>query len=263
MNCQDVQNLLHPYVDGELDLVRNLEIEQHLGTCPDCAQHEKELRSLRTALASPSLYHSAPAALRERVRTAVVPPAPVRVASPSPGRERARRLTAMAAAVLLLVGATVTMGVLLSRATAPASGSLENWVIASHVRSLQVNHLTDVASTDQHTVKPWFRDKLDFSPQVPDLAAQGFPLTGGRLDYLADRPVAALVYQRGKHAINVFTWPATSDDERPMRGFNRQGFHIRQWQRAEMNYWAISDLNDEGLEQFVRLFREHTSGPQP
>jgi anti-sigma factor RsiW len=173
------------------------------------------------------------------------------------------RLAAIAAGILLLVGIPATLGVLLSRPTTPTGGRLEDWVFASHVRSLQVNRLPDLVSSDRHTVKPWFRDKLDFSPQVPDLSAEGFPLTGGRLDYLDERPVAALVYQRGKHAINVLTWPAGGSGDKGVQKFSRQGFHIREWQRSGMNYWAISDLNDEDLDQFVRLFQEHTTQSQP
>jgi anti-sigma factor RsiW len=112
-------------------------------------------------------------------------------------------------------------------------------------------------------VKPWFNDKLDFSPQVLDLSANGFPLTGGRLDYVADRPVAALVYRRGKHAINVFTWPSTHEAHTLARDFSRQGFHMCEWQRSGMSYWAISDLGDEDLDRFVRLFQEHTADSQP
>jgi anti-sigma factor RsiW len=262
MNCQDVQNLLHPYSDGELDLVRNLEIEEHLGTCPACAEQEKSLRSLRAVLSAPSLYYAAPATLRARLQ--VAPASSSAVVERQPIAPGANWMWAtIAAGILLLVGVSATLGVLLSRATTTTGGRLEDWVIASHVRSQQVNHLTDVVSSDRHTVKPWFRDKLDFSPQVPDLSAQGFPLTGGRLDYLAERPVAALVYQRGKHAINVFTWPAMNDGDKAVRDFSRQGFHIREWQRSGMNYWAISDLNDEDLDQFVRLFQEHTAQSRP
>jgi anti-sigma factor RsiW len=148
---------------------------------------------------------------------------------------------------------------LLSRAGASADDRLAEWVIAGHVRSLQVDHLTDVASSDQHTVKPWYRDKLDFSPQVLDLSTQGYSLSGGRLDFLADRPVAALVYQRRLHAINLFTWPAVNDQEKAVRRLSRQGFHIRFWQQAGMAYWAISDLNDQELDEFVRLFHEHSA----
>jgi anti-sigma factor RsiW len=115
-----------------------------------------------------------------------------------------------------------------------------------------------VASSDRHTVKPWFRGKLDFSPQVPDLTPQGYSLSGGRLDYLTDRPVAALVYYRRLHAINLFTWPAADDDVKPVRGLARQGFHIRYWQRGGMSYWAISDLNEQEFDEFVRLFQEHS-----
>ena len=134
-----------------------------------------------------------------------------------------------------------------------------DFVVANHVRSLQVDHLRDVASTDQHTVKPWFRGKLDFSPQVLDLSAQGYTLSGGRLDYASDRPVAALVYYRRLHTINVFTWPAGNSDDKDVRARTRQGFHIRYWQRSGMAYWAISDLNNRELDEFVRLFQEHSS----
>jgi len=253
MNCQEIQHLLDPYSDGELDLVRQLEIDEHLTTCAACSQRERQLKSLRESLASPDLYHPAPATLRARIQLATPS------SEPRTQDWRTIRSWAAMAAGILLIGVTVLTSILVWRVRNSAEGELGNWLVAAHARSLQVNHLRDVVSTDRHTVKPWFRDKLDFSPQVPDLSAQGFALSGGRLDYLADRAVAALVYQHGKHAINVFTWPATNDGEKPASNFSRQGFHIREWQRSGMNYWAISDLNDEDLDQFVRLFQEHSA----
>jgi anti-sigma factor RsiW len=259
MNCQDAQHLLSAYADGELDLVHSLQVEKHLAGCPACAEAEKNLRSLHTALAAPSLRYAAPAALRARIQAAQEEaPAVVAATPPLATREPWLRPVALAAGFLVMIGVGATLGILLSRGRT-ANGQVEDWVVAGHVRSLQVNHLTDVVSSDRHTVKPWFRDKLDFSPLVPDLAADGFPLTGGRLDYLDGHPVAALVYQRGKHAINVFTWPAQAVGDRLLREFSRQGFHLRDWQRGGMNYWAISDLNDEDLDQFVQLFRQRTT----
>ena len=252
MNCRDVQHLLHPYSDGELDLVRHVQIEEHLAECAPCAEQEKNLRSLRAVVSSPSLYHRAPAALRSRIQLAIPQAARGRRRSPL-------RLAAIAAGILLLIGAFATIGMFSSRLGTSADERLAEGVVAGHVRSLQVDHLTDVASTDRHTVKPWFRGKLDFSPQVPDLAAQGYALSGGRLDYLADRPVAALVYYRRSHAINLFTWPAGNDGEKAVRGLSRQGFHIRHWQRSGMSYWAISDLNEQEFDEFVRLFQEHSA----
>jgi anti-sigma factor RsiW len=108
-------------------------------------------------------------------------------------------------------------------------------------------------STDRHTVKPWFLGKLDFSPDVPDLSVQGFELIGGRLDYLANSPVASLIYRRRQHIINLFTWPATHDKPIAAASQNRQGFHVRGWQESGMNYWAVSDLNDKELDEFVTL----------
>jgi anti-sigma factor RsiW len=249
MNCRDIHDLLHPYADGELDLVRHLEIEQHLAECPQCAEQERSLRVLQTALQSPSLYHRAPASLRARVQRA----------APAVAPRKRRRLwvpMAAAAAILLLVGTSATLGVLLFRSGRLTDEQLSEWVVAGHIRSLQVSHLTDVASSKTHEVKPWFLGQIDFSPPVPNLDQDDYKLTGGRLDYLARQPVAALVYHRRAHAINVFIWPADNADEKAVWKQTRQGYHVRHWQRAGMTYWVVSDLNDQELDDFVRLFQD-------
>jgi anti-sigma factor RsiW len=256
MKCREVQQLLHPYSDDELDLVRHVEIDEHLAGCTECSNQVKHLQSLRAAVSSASLYHRAPASLRSRIQ--ITTPA-----VPRRQRRSSRYLVATAAGILLLIGTSAAIAVVLSRAGTSADDRVAERVVASHVRSLQVDHLTDVASTDRHTVKPWFRGKLDFSPQVPDLTPQGYALSGGRLDYLTDRPVAALVYYRRLHAINLFTWPAVDDAEKSIRRLTRQGFNIRYWQRAGMTYWAISDLNDQEFDEFVRLVQDHSPDVQP
>ncbi len=256
MNCPDVQRLLQPYSDGELDLVRHLQIEEHLAECTACSEQENQLRLLRAALSAPSLYHRASAALRTRVQLATPQGTPRR-------RRPLVRLAAIAAGILLLIGTSVIAGWLISQTRTSAEDRLAQWVVAGHIRSLQVEHLTDVVSTDRHIVKPWFRGKLDFSPPVLDLSPRGYSLTGGRLDYLADRPVAALVYHRRLHAINLFIWPASHDEEKSVRGLSRQGFHIRHWQQLGMTCWAISDLNDEELDEWVRLFQANAVPSRP
>ncbi len=256
MDCRDTRDLLHPYSDGELDLVRHVQVEQHLAGCGECAARERDLRVLREAVAAGVPYHRAPDSLRARLQAA--PPTP---AAGRPRHRPAAWFAATAAGIMLLVAA-VTAGSLLSRAGS-AEDRLAEQVVAGHVRSLQVAHLTDVASSDRHAVKPWFLGKVDYSPPVPDPAPQGYPLSGGRLDYLADRPVVALVYRRREHAINVFTWPAADDGERAVRSLHRQGFHVRHWQRSGMAHWAVSDLNPQELDEFVRLFREQAAAPPP
>ena len=163
------------------------------------------------------------------------------------------RRSLVAAVLLLAVGSlAVVAGILIQSSNEPTD-RLANWVMAAHIRSLQAEHLIDVTSADTHTVKPWFRGKLDFSPLVPNLTQQGFELIGGRLDYLDDRPAAGLVYRHGKHVINVFTWPATDGQNTAIHRQSRQGFNIRNWQESGMNYWAISDISDDQLDQFVQL----------
>jgi anti-sigma factor RsiW len=256
MNCRELRLLLEPYSDGELDLVRRVEIEEHLAGCDECIEQEKRLRALRDVVSSPSLYHRAPAALRTRIQPATPPPA---------GRRRWSlwQLAAVAAAIALLIGTSATVGMLLSRPAVSDDDRLAELVVAGHVRSLQVDHLKDVASTDRHTVKPWLVEKLDFSPQVPDLSEQGYILSGARLDYLTDRPVAALVYKRRLHVINVFTWRGADGEDRPVREFARQGFNVRSWQRAGMTYWVVSDLNGHELDEFVDLFEEQLPALRP
>jgi anti-sigma factor RsiW len=166
-----------------------------------------------------------------------------------------------AAAILFLFGVSATLAVLLVRRGPSPDERLAEWVVAGHIRSLQVNHLTDVTSTDRHTVKPWFHGRLDFSPPVPDLS--GFTLSGGRLDYLAERQVVALVYYCRSHAINVFIWPADSEEEKSVWRHSRQGYHVRRWQRGGMTFWAVSDLNDEDMDKFVQLFQEQAAKSRP
>jgi len=249
MNCAEMHPLLHAYTDGELDLVRSLDVEKHLHTCPACATLRNSILSLRSALRSGNLAHPAPPALRERIRRDV---AGVNT-EPRP-RPRERRPWSWQ---WLMIGAAA--GALFMVALPPAGISpgdrLTDDLIAGHVRSLMAGHLTDVVSSDQHTVKPWFNGKLDFAPEVRDLAAQGFPLVGGRLDYLDGRTVAALVYQRNKHFINVFVWPENKPDT-ARRTELRRGYAVMQWNAGSLHYSVVSDLNEKELGEFADDLRK-------
>jgi len=175
-----------------------------------------------------------------------------KVAKPMPRRIWWPWMSIAATAVLVAMVAW-RIGLVASRPS-PEELMAQN-VLASHVRSLMANHLTDVPSSDQHTVKPWFDGKLDFSPPVKDLSGNGFPLAGGRLDYLDNRPVAALVYQQRKHFINLFIWPSEVDARQ--KTLTRQGYNLFHWTPWGMCYWAVSDLNWTELQEFVRLVQGH------
>jgi anti-sigma factor RsiW len=247
VTCEETRGLLSPYADGELDLVRAVEIERHLEGCPACAATLERTRSLSAALGDPALYHQAPPDLHRRVRAAV------RRAG-EPGKRLAWRPIVAAAAAAALVA--VTLGVVFSR---PSRRSPEDFlarqVVDSHVRSLMAEHLLDKKSENQHDVKPWFIGKVDVGPVVKDLSQQGFPLEGGRLDYIDGHPVAALVYRRNLHVINVFVWRSDATDQAP-EYLARQGYHLIRWTDDGRAIWVVSELNEEELRQFAELLRQ-------
>ncbi len=250
MACEGNGRLLHGYFDGELDLVRAVEFEEHLKTCPDCARELREQQVMRQSLRSSNLYERAPDSLRARIR-----------ADLPGGRVEPRPIPMRHRPVLewLAVAAAIVFAVVLGARVFPNIGgqrqatSLAQEIVASHIRSLQPGHLFDVQSTDQHTVKPWFDGKVDFAPPVTDLAGQGFPLVGGRLDYLDNRDVAALVYQRQKHLINVFIWPVESRPTKLPESQTIQGYNLVFWWRDGMYFCVSSDLNVAELREFVQL----------
>jgi len=246
--CQNSELLLPAYFDGELDLVRNIEFEEHLKTCPQCAQQLTELQAMRSPLQSANLYERAPESLRSRIRAAL--PAEARPQPIAMPRRRSFEWLAVAAAILIAVilGAKV-----LPNIGGDKQNLIAEEIVASHIRSMQPGHLYDVESTDQHTVKPWFDGKLDFAPPVINLADQGFPLIGGRLDYVGHRDVAALVYQRQKHFINVFVWPEDSKPGKTPEVQTIQGYNLVFWSHNGMYFCAASDLNLAELRQFAQL----------
>jgi anti-sigma factor RsiW len=250
MKCDDMQELIGPYVDGELGLLTGVEVERHLNDCPICAQEYEDHRALRAALRVSDLYIKPPAPFEKRVRAAV---RQAGKGEPAPRRFSWQWLTVAAAAVILAAVSVIIIARLTGRAD---KDQLAQEVVAGHVRSLMASHLTDVPSSDQHTVKPWFNGKLDFSPPVKDLASEGFPLIGGRLDYLANQPVAAIVYQHRQHYINVFVWPSTAELGNDASESARQGYNEIHWVEAGMSYWAVSDLNSAELRQFVSLLKQ-------
>jgi anti-sigma factor RsiW len=240
VNCAFIERDLDAYVDRELDAKAAALVRDHLGACESCRSRVAEREALGLLVRSTS-YYTAPPRLR------------VRVAALTRRRVSLHRLSTWAAAAALLVA--VGSGLLLVRsATIRGDATIEE-AVDSHVRSLMPGHLFDVQSTDQHTVKPWFLGRLDFAPPVVDLAAAGFPLVGGRLDYLNGRPAAALVYQRRQHTINAFITADVTTPDQPTVERSVRGFHVRQWTRGGMAFWAVSDVNDAELTEFVRAFQ--------
>jgi len=255
MTCDDTRLLLHAYLDDELDAANSVAVASHLRACPACTARYDAYAMLRKALVQPSLHYGAPAALRQRWSAATAPVA----ALPSASRRRAPLALAAAAGFVgaLLLSSPAWLHLL--RPGEPGDPMVAQ-VISGHVRSLQGQHLMDVASTDQHTVKPWFEGKLDFSPRVKDLASEGFPLIGGRLDAIDGQSVAALVYKRRLHVINLYQWPA--DGATSVQETSRQrGFTVIRWTSDGMRYVAISDVNEGDLRQFALAFQNSGAVP--
>jgi mycothiol system anti-sigma-R factor len=251
MSCDFSGTLLHAYLDGELDAVRAAEFEQHLENCRECTATLGAAESLRSALQRAQLYETAPAELRRKIRAELKVSAPGASGSPV----AAWRWLAAAAAILLVTGvAWFAIPHFRTTSSGSANSVTSAEVIDAHIRSLQPGHLTDVASTDQHTVKPWFDGKLDFIPPVHDFMDEGFPLIGGRLDVLGERNVAALVYGRRKHFINVFVWPTKEPDTPIHPPGSRQGYQWVHWRHQGMEFCAVSDVSADDLHELAQLF---------
>ena len=266
MACKDNELLLHAYLDGELDLVRSIQIEEHVKTCASCVQELRAQQTLRKGIRSANLYRHAPESLRARFIASSGSEKPLGtgqsqgVAPPPRATRRSPVLEWFAVAAAILVALTLGIRLVPSVLNARQGNLVAEELVASHIRSLQPGHLMDVVSTDQHTVKPWFDGKLDFAPPVRDLADQGFPLIGGRLDYIGHRNVAALVYQRRKHFINVFIWPESSGDVTHALGFEQRnsydGYNIVSWRQGDMYLSAVSDVSADDLKEFVQLLKQ-------
>ena len=250
MSCEQTRDLLHGYLDGEVDLVKSLEIEKHLKDCHACSESYQGIRSLQTAISHNALRFEPPANFERRLQSVLR-----REAGEQEQKFKMSPWRWVAVAASLVIGVVAFWAAATSFSREAAGDVLAQEIVSSHVRSLMAAHLTDVPSSDRHTVKPWFDGKLDFSPPVKDLSQQGFSLTGGRLDYIGNRPVAALVYQRRQHPINLYVWPSV-EATTGQKASVHQGYNLIRWAAGGMNYWVVSDLNLAELQQFVQLLQE-------
>lgn len=245
MNHERARSLLHAYADHETGPIRRFFISRHIATCPSCLAELEAIQAMRTALRTNLTVHRAPPALAMRIASALPREAP-----PPVRRQPVRLGFAGAAMAGGLAGVALTLAV--TRFT-PQPDPLVADVLADHVRSLMANHLTDVETSDQHTVKPWLSARLDLSPVVKDFAAEGYPLVGGRLDYVDGHRAAAIVYRRDKHVINLFAFVSDDRSDASPRQENRDGFNIVRWRTGGLTYVAVSDVEAAQLMAFVRL----------
>jgi len=245
MTCDEATVLLHALIDGELDAGHSREVEAHAAACARCAAELAAYRELRQNLRGSTLGYAAPASLRNRIdRTVPAIPAGTSRRSLLKGFALGSVMSAAAAAgvVVLIVGEDRDSRIL-------------NEAVSAHLRSLQAEHLVDVLSSDQHTVKPWFNGRIDLAPPVIDLTVQGFTLIGGRLDYIDGKPVAAIVYRRRVHVINMFVSDTGSSESVPARSTMVQGFNILRWADHGLRFIAISDINADELHEFGEKLR--------
>ena len=256
-SCTEMLLLIQADIDGELRPAEAARAATHAAACTGCTAAQAQLLALAAEIRGDALYHPTPEALRTAILNLV------RSAKSAPtAHTRQSRMVPWARAtarpwlgLLAPFGSGFAIAAsLVLFLTLPGQADLTEPLVAGHIRALQPGHLLDVVSTDQHTVKPWFDGRLDFAPQVKDLAADGYPLSGARLDYMASRPVAALVYQRRQHVIDLFVWPDTRPSAAP-KSTGRSGYNVLRWNRDGMVFWAVSDLAPQELAEFVRLWR--------
>jgi anti-sigma factor RsiW len=249
MTCEEAEVLLHALIDDELDAGHTRDVEAHLTVCARCAAQLREFRDLHAALSAPELRFSAPASLRTRIN-AMVPAAVPAARMPAPSRRTMLKGFALGSFVSSAVAASLVITIMRSDQAQRELGE----VVSAHLRSLQGDHLTDVLTSDQHTVKPWFNGKLDVAPPVVDLTPEGFTLVGGRLDYINGRAVAAIVYRRRIHVLNLFVAAGASAD-RGVKTETVHGYNVKFWSEQGLDFWVVSDINLEELQEFVDKFR--------
>jgi anti-sigma factor RsiW len=260
-NCADYEPLLNAFADGELDAGHVRDVEAHVAGCADCAAKLEAIRALRAAMAGAGLREAAPAHLRSRIEALFPAPAPAPAAAVTPAAASVTREGpisrwwqsflggfSVGAALSAAVAAMLVIGVFGS----DPNQQVADEVVSAHIRSLQAGHLMDVVTSDQHTVKPWFNGKLDVAPPVIDLTAQGFTLLGGRLDYIDGEPVASVIYQRRKHVINLFVAQRLGAARATVMDKTIQGYNVRHWTEQGLDFWAVSDLAGDELDEFVQ-----------
>jgi anti-sigma factor RsiW len=244
MNCDEASVMLHALIDGELDAGHARDVEAHIAACPACAAQLQEFLEFRKAMIPANLRHAAPASLRSRIEGKL----------PAPQAAASRRSVIKGFAIGATVSALAASGLLVMVMRGDDDRRILGEVVSAHLRSLQADHLTDVLSSDQHTVKPWFNGRLAGSPPVFDLTALGFTLLGGRLDYVDAKPVAAIVYRRRVHIINLFCAPSPGSVRRATTMKSLHGFNVRSWTDNGLSLWAVSDINAEELTEFGDKF---------
>ncbi len=252
MTCANCRESLGSFIDGELPAEEVRIIEEHLRTCPDCAAAHRRLVETSSQLKGALMRYEAPDVLKARIRASLAetrdPTSQRSLVALRRGRAWPRMVAA--AAVVAVVSSGLTFAAMRQRVS---TNSVEQEVLASHIRSLMPGHLTDVASTDQHNVKPWFNGRVNMSPDVPRLDSLGYPLVGGRLDYVDGRNVAVVVYGRRQHVINVFSWPSPGAPEPPRATSTGNGYHIIHARRSGEEVWIVSDLSLPELDEFSRM----------
>jgi anti-sigma factor RsiW len=259
-DCTEMRLLIQADVDGELTPSDAAAVGAHLGHCSTCATLQAELVSLSRRMRLEVPYYLAPNELQSALRARLATMAAPAEQGPSGANDdsvfwRYRLPRPRLGQVVSFGGGFALAACLALVFLLPSATGLPDAVVSDHIRALQPGHLMDVVSTDQHTVKPWFDGRLDFAPPVKDLKAEGFPLAGGRLDYLAGKSVAALIYQRRQHVIDLYVWPDGGHlDHGPTEG-SRNGYNYLRWSQDGMTFWAVSDLGANELADFVRLWR--------
>jgi anti-sigma factor RsiW len=259
--CAEWELMLHGFMDGELDSAHSLQFEQHLAMCSQCTNQLERFQALKQVVSQNGVRWQTPDHVRAQVLAAVSREAATHARSAAtPERRESERQFSVLGFIKqwMFVPSLAALAASLFLVIAPIHdrSPIEDEIVASHVRSLLVNHLTDVTTSNQHTVKPWFNGKIDFSPPVVDLASQGFPLVGGRVDYIGGRVVAALIYRRNAHLINVFVWPAS-----PAAAItaSRDGYNMDNWSQDGLTFWAVSDASADDVNRFRETFSEQTA----